>query len=248
MTGIMVGHPSPSRQYLDIYLYRLATLCKDAKTSFSMLVETINVLSQRPPQPPPSPMSTETRSKFFKDIEKWKKNKTSKPYSSLNRIALHSFILTCANISKLVWPPINPNPKKQKEIDKMKRRQKRKTDLEKFFPIKDYPNLEMKEFRNFLEHTDDEFDSWQEVSKNRNIAIDTTGFSGHISGDVTIWNDFDPSTFTIKYYHEKNGSESANLKEMYDEILKLLNQIPKALVEIHDAPINHYDFLVDSLE
>jgi len=239
----MVGNPDPTRTYLTTYLYKLANLCGDAKTSFSMLVQSTNQL--RPPRRRQGPMSSDTRAQFFNERTKW--GNMRKTNASLHRIALHSFIITSANISKLVWPPVADNIKDQEKKMKMDRRRKRKEHLAKFFPSGSYPNLKNKGFRNFLEHFDDELD---QLDENSNIAMDTMGFSrginnGTITGNLTVLDDFDYSTFTITYYDDNKGSETANLNEMYQEIMKLQNEIPKALVEINDAPASHYDFVLD---
>jgi hypothetical protein len=243
----MVGNPDHTRTYLTTYLYKLASLCGDAKTSFSMLVQSTNQL--RPPRRPQGPMSPYTRAQFFSEMAKW--GSMRKTNASLNRIALDSFIITSANISKLVWPPVADNVKDEEKKKKMDRRRRRKEHLDKFFPSETYQNLKNKGFRNFLEHFDDELDKLGESGNgNSNIAMDTMGFSrgistGTITGNITVLNDFDYNTFTITYYDEKKGSETANLNDMYQEIMKLQDQIPKALVEINDAPPNHYDFIID---
>jgi hypothetical protein len=118
--------------------------------------------------------------------------------------------------------------------------------LSKFFPSISYPNLKNKEFRNFIEHFDDELDSWDEKSEHHNIVMGSIGMNkDNMTGNVTIWDSFDPHTFSITYYHEKKGSETADLKGMYDEIVTLHREIPKALVEIENAPSGHFDFSLE---
>lgn len=118
--------------------------------------------------------------------------------------------------------------------------------MKKFFPDADYPNLKNKDFRNFLEHFDDELDSWDESSEHHNIVMGSVGITkDSIKGNVTIWDNFDPHTLSITYYHEKKGSETTDLKTMYREIEKLHQEIPNALVEIQDAPPNHFDFIME---
>jgi hypothetical protein len=73
--------------------------------------------------------------KKFYDMQKYN--------ASINRIALHSFLLFSGNISNIIWPDV-----REKTVEPTKsRRQKRKDHLEKFFPSADYPNLKNKLFR-----------------------------------------------------------------------------------------------------
>jgi hypothetical protein len=156
--------------------------------------------------------------------------------SATNRIALNSFLLTSANISKLIWPSISENTKEPLKS----RRQRRREHLEKFFPDASYPNLKNKNFRNFLEHFDDELDKWDESSESHNLIMGSMGKIS-IDGDGTVWQNVDPSTLSVTNYH----SETADLKSMYQEIEKLHQEIPRALTEIEDAPPNHFDFLLE---
>lgn len=55
---------------------------------------------------------------------------------------------------------------------------------------------------------------------------------------------FNPNRLSISYYHEK-GNETIDLNAMYLEIGKLHQEVPKAMAEIHDAPPDHYDFMLE---
>lgn len=227
---IMFQNPDDSRKYLIPYLYKLATLCSDARSCFLMLLESTDQLMQRPPMPRPPD--------FWPDMKEFQEIR--KRSQSIHRITLSSFILISANISKIIWPHTETKqPLKS-------RRQKRRDHLKKFFPSDSYPNLRNKDFRNFIEHFDDRLDQWDETSDHHNISMGSIGMTKDaIKGKVTIWDNFDPHSFTITYYHEEKGTESTNLKSMYEEIIKLHHEIPKPLAEIEDGPLDHFDFIFD---
>lgn len=168
----MFGNPDPSRVYLGTFLDKLAELCKDAKISFSLFIDSTNRLNERPPR-----LAFHTPN-FWEVMKNY--NDTQRYNASINRIALHSFILFSGNISNIIWPDI-----REKTVEPIKsRRLKRKDHLERFFPSADYPNLKNKLFRNFLEHFDDRMDAWDETSEHHNLVKGSFDENG-INGDAT---------------------------------------------------------------
>jgi hypothetical protein len=218
--------------YLHTVLIRLAIFCIDCKTSYSIFLESINQLRKLPTQADNNP-------DYMRDLRNY--NTMRKRKSVLSRISLNSFIISCADISKTVWPFVDEG---MKDKNKLRKRQIRKDNLEKLFSAS-YPNLRNRQFRNFLELSDDELDKWNETSSNNSISFNSIGSPSEFGGNITLFTHFDPVTFTITYYHKEKGSEIADVKEMYQEVELLHKEIPKALSEISGTPENHFDFVLD---
>jgi hypothetical protein len=220
--------------YLQIYVFELVDLCKDAKVSYSMLQNAIIQQLQRPPQ------ISDDNTNFMEEMNKFN---TNRRYGrTLGRVALHSFILAAANSCKIIWPYTDAKTKEPEKSRKEKRRQ----DLDKFFPTSSYPNLKNKQFRNFLEHFDERLDTWDATSQNHNIAMDWMGEPTTIpTGNITVMQNFDPTTFKITYYHETKGTETTDLKDLYEETERLRLELPNVLGVIRGTPADHYKSIVD---
>ena len=226
------GLDNNSIGYLHTVLIRLALFCLDCKTSYSIFLESLNQLRKLPP-------SADNNPNYMEGLKDY--NKMRKHNSSLNRVALNSFIISCADISKIVWPFIDQG---MKDKDKLRRRQIRKDELENMF-TDSYPNLRNKDFRNFLEHSDDELDEWNENNKTDGISFNSFGSPSSFGENITLFTHFDPITFDITYYHKDKGSETANIKEMYQEMELLHKEIPKALGQLSNTPESQFDFVLD---
>lgn len=111
------GLDNNSIGYLHTVLIRLALFCLDCKTSYSIFLESLNQLKKLPPRADNNP-------KYMEELKNY--NKMRKHNSSLNRVALNSFIISCADISKIVWPFVDQG---MKDKDKLRRRQIRKESI-----------------------------------------------------------------------------------------------------------------------
>lgn len=229
----MAETPDHSRIDLDAYLINLAMFCKDAKTSYSMLISAINAISQLYAN---HPRPSRNNPNFHIEFEEF--NQRIKYHSSIKRIALHSFISMCAMISKTIWPDTEHSSDLRKRL-----KVRRKEHLQALFPKTDYPNL-TNDFRNFLEHSDEGLDSWDESNGHHNIAFDTFTDKPNLE-NLTYWPNFDPSSLTVTYYDENEGSKTVGLQTMFHDIEKLHQAIPKAMEKIRNSPPNWHNYLLD---
>jgi len=217
----MVGNPDSTRTYLNPFLHILAVFIKDAKTSFSIIVNetnSINLLYINHPR------MSRNNPNFHNEFRQH--NNELKHQESVRRVALLSFANLCGIISNLIWPSTG----KPNNSVEYKRKVDRKNHLMEFFPENCYSNL-TKHFRNFLEHNDEKMDEWTAKSKHHNIAFGTgTGIA-----NLDVWLDFHPSTLSVTYY-SNGSSKTADLNSMYLDIEKLPPQIVKALDTIMDSP------------
>lgn len=230
----MVGNPDKERQYLEPLLSFLSYFCKDAKTSYQILVNAVNTISELHRN---HPRISRNNLNIRNEFDEW--NKSIKYQSSIKRIALHSFVNNCAIASKIIWP--NTDIAKGNEKT---RRMKRKEHLNEFFPEHEYPNLTNKSFRNFLEHFDERFDHWDETSTHHNITFDTMSDNPKLE-NFTTWLNFHPSTLSVTYYDQKEGSKTVKLSAMFDEIEKVHFALPKAMEKIRDSPPHWHDHMLD---
>jgi hypothetical protein len=230
----MVGNPDTTRVYLRPYLTNLAIFCRDAKTSYSMLINANNSIVRLDIDHPRNPR---TNPNFENELTEY--NNMRKYHESVINIAIHSFANNCAIIYKILWPTTtdcNGNI--------IQKRDKRKKDLDEFFPQNKFVNMK-KQFRNFLEHTDERLDHWDTSSKHHNIAIGTMGDSANLGQNFTLWMHFHPSTLTITFYDEKQDSNTVDLKAMLSDIEEIHQSIPKAMDKIMDSRPNWHDFMLD---
>jgi hypothetical protein len=129
----------PSRVYLHPYLIYLALLVKDAKTSYSIVInETDSINSLRNKH---SNISIENQNNTD---ELRQHNKTMHNHLSMRRTALMSFAGSCGIISNMLWPDIaeSRHYRNNRKISKSDRRKKeRKEHLKDLFPKNCFPNL-----------------------------------------------------------------------------------------------------------
>lgn len=63
--------------------------------------------------------------------------------------------------------------------------------------------------------------------------------------NITTMRNFDPTAFKIIYYHETKGTETTDLKELYEETERVLLEIPHVLGLIRGISADHYNSIVD---
>jgi hypothetical protein len=216
----MVGNRDYARLYLHTYLLQLIDLCKDANASFSIIEKSVDELRRPMPNVWDDP-DCGTKMNSFHDEKK-------KAWTML-RISGFAFAGFSAIISNIIWPYTDG----KKNKNNMK--QKRKHDLEKFFPQNQYPALSDKDYRDFLVHFDERLDTFENNSSHHNLVTNVMGENA-VSGNVTIMDGFDPYTFVVTFYNRSGGIGKANLRAISQELDKILHEIPNALTEIHDYP------------
>jgi hypothetical protein len=230
-----------NRLYLRPYFINLALLVKDAKKSYSIVINetnSINFLRNTHPKSFENPNDDELRMY----------NKALRNHQAMRRIALLSFASTCGVISNILWPHIHKSKynKYNLGVTNLDRRKKeRKDHLKDLFPGSCFPHLE-KNFRDFLMHADERMDEYSIHNKQPNIAFNTEYIL--LGGSVTFWINIHPYTHVITYYN-KGGFKSVDIKLMYLDILKLPPLIPKALDSIMGARIDsHYEMVRSIIE
>jgi hypothetical protein len=232
-----------SRLYLRPYFINLALLVKDAKKSYSIVINETNSINFLRNTHPKSLLDNPNDSE---EVRLYKN--TLKNHQSMRRLALVSFASTCGVISNILWPHISKskcNKNDEQIINLDKRKKERKEHLKDLFPESCFPHLK-KHFRNFLMHADEKMDEYSIQNKVPNIAFNTEYIL--LSGNVTFWINIHPYTYVVSYY-SKGAYKSVDIKLMYLDILKLPSLIPKALDSIMRARIDsHYEMVRSIIE
>lgn len=114
----------------------------------------------------------------YEDILKYSQSIIPGDYKALNRLwlSLELFLITLANVSKILWPSKSNNCGKckfQPELpqDMLARRQKLKTILS----IEESSPLAFRTFRNYFEHYDSELEHWIKKSGSKIIVDSNIG-------------------------------------------------------------------------
>jgi hypothetical protein len=229
-----------SRLYLRQYLINLILLIKDAKTSYSIVInetDSINLLRTNPPKT---------------DDDELRRYKTKmRDHLSMRRTGLMSFFGTCGIISNILWPYIRESKCNMNNhndgISKLnKRKRERKDHLKDLFPENLFPHL-TKHFRNFLMHSDERMDEWSIRTKNRNIAYNTNDDTIIPRKNVSYWINISPRN--VVSYYSKEEYKNVDIRMIYCDILKLYPLIPKALDSIMGDRIDwHYEMVKSIIE
>ena len=232
-----------SRIYLRPYFINLAILVKDAKKSYSIVINetnSINFLRNNHPKASLENPNNIDELRLYKN--------TLKNHQSMRRIALLSFASTCGVISNILWPHIGKSKYNRNNLEIRnpdRRKKERKEHLKDLFPESCFPHLK-KHFRDFLMHADERMDEYSSHNKHPNIAFNTEYVL--LGGNATFWINIHPSTYVVSYY-SKGGYESIDIRMMYLDILKLPSLIPKALDSIMRARIGwHYEMVRSIIE
>ncbi len=131
--------------------------------------------------------------------------------------SLQNFLISTANISKILWPP-------------NKKYQKRGQSLKKKLKIDEKSPLKNREFRNHFEHYDERLEKWAN-SKHNNFYIDSNigplnsiKISNIKNVSTISQRHFDPTTFTLIF----QGKE-LEILPIVNEIKRISNQIDNIL-------------------
>ena len=108
--------------------------------------------------------------------------------------SIQSFLVSCANISKLLWIDLRVKPLKNESKEDYEKREKqlyetkcRREALRKTLSVYDDSPLKSRSMRNNFEHFDKEIEKWLEASKSHNfldnIIMNESGIIGANEGD-----------------------------------------------------------------
>jgi hypothetical protein len=113
--------------------------------------------------------------------------------------AIQSFLVSVANISKILWSNSKPQ-KKEGEL-----RDKRREELRKSLGIEDDSPIKPKIFRNCFEHFDERLEKWAASSKRRNFVDSNIAPSNMIMGidPEDFLRNFDPTSWILTFRGDK---------------------------------------------
>jgi hypothetical protein len=118
---------------------------------------------------------------------------------------LQNFIVSTANVSKLLWGQGGKFAKERKPLrDSIK--------------VKDSSSLRPTTMRNHFEHIDERLDKWWAESGSHNHADHLVGPPTMIAGlkDIELFRGYDPSTGTARFW-----GDAYDLKEIVEEIHRI---------------------------
>ena len=115
---------------------------------------------------------------------------------------LQNFVVSTANVSKLLWGQAGKFAKKRKVLRDSIR-------------VKDSSPLRPTKMRNHFEHIDERLDKWWAESDSRNHADRSIGPPSMIGGlkDIELFRGYDPATGTARFW-----GDTYNLKEIIEEV------------------------------
>jgi len=129
--------------------------------------------------------------------------------------SVHGFLTAIGNISKLFWPPKDPESRKE---------------LRESLNIQEFSSLRPKNFRNHFEHFDERIEHWIKNSKRHNFADRCIMTEGGIVGldQTDFMRIFDPKTYKIKFQGEEYDLNPilVELKELYKKVTEEANRPP----------------------
>ncbi len=118
---------------------------------------------------------------------------------------LQNFVVSTANVSKLLWGQQGKFAKQRKALrDSIK--------------VTDSSPLRPTTMRNHFEHIDERLDKWWAESRNHNIAYRNVGPPSMIAGlePIELFQTYDPSTRTARFW-----GDTYDLKEIVEEVERI---------------------------
>jgi hypothetical protein len=129
--------------------------------------------------------------------------------SDLIWYSIQNLLVAVANISKIFWPPKNPEKRKK---------------LRESLNIQDNSPLKSRDFRNSFEHFDERLERWAKSSKRHNFIDSNLGSSNMIKGidQEDYLRNFNPENWVLTFRGDKYELEPIKnaINELYTEVKK----------------------------
>ncbi len=139
-------------------------------------------------------------------------------YDDLFWREVQNFIVSTANISKLLWGQGGKLANERQSL-------RDSIEVSDSSPLKP-PNI----MRNHFEHIDERLDRWWKESSNHNIASHSVGPPSMIAGLTTVelFRAYDPTTGIARFW-----GDTYNLKEIADEVNRIYPQLQTEAAKPH---------------
>jgi hypothetical protein len=118
---------------------------------------------------------------------------------------LQNFVVSTANVSKLLWGQAGKFAKKRKA-------------LRESIKVEDSSPLRPTTMRNHFEHIDERLDKWWAESESHNYASRIVGPPNTIAGlkEIELFRQYDPSTGSARFW-----GDAYDLKEIVEEVNRI---------------------------
>jgi hypothetical protein len=145
---------------------------------------------------------------------------STQSYDDVFSRELQNFVVSTANVSKLLWGQGGKIANKRKPL-------RDSIEVENSSPLR--PTT----MRNHFEHIDDRLDRWWSESTNHNIANRNVGPSNMIAGlkDIELFRTYDPSTDSVRFW-----GDAYNLKEIVEEVNRIYPLLQAEAAKPHWQP------------